>query len=269
MKRAFALSAVVASAAVLAGFNSAAHAGLNATNHSEWDEDYFYEGFGGPAPAGAVEYSVGFSTIGDYDGRVLSNCAVTTNKVDSSPLTTIDSDVFEDGDANLYEFQITDPSAFSASVTSSTLVLALFSANGTGIAASIGGAGDALTAANTGVTSPGIYYLGIASESPASAIGYPENNEGQNIFGMTSTPGVYTPAAGITDLLLSTDPSIAWTYPGSGAAAGLLYNTSFLAGGSVITLGGSGFAVVPEPASMGLLLVGGVGLLARRRKARA
>jgi len=236
---------------------SQARAALDATNHSQWDEDYFYLGFGGPAPAGAVEYSVGFSTIGDFDGRVLSNAAVTTNTVDSSPLTTISTFLFTGTDANLYEINITNPAAFSASVPSTSLVLALFSSNGTALAASIGGASDAITGANAGITSPGLYYIGIADSG-----GYPENAEAQNIFGLTGAAGVFTPAT--SDAVLATDPNIAWTL--TSGVPGLLQNVSFFAGSSTITLAGSGFAVTPEPASLALLACGATALLSRRRR---
>ena len=246
MKRHIVLSVGIASLGMLTGF---AHAKLNPSNHSQWIEDYYYNGFGGAAPAGVIEYSVGFSTIADFDGRVLSNPSVTTNKLDGSPLTSINTELFTGTDANLYEFTITNPSTFSASITSSNLVLALFGSDGTGIAASQGGAADAITGASL---SPGIYYLGIANPGM-----YPENAEGQNIFGLSGTAGVYTPVT--ADAVLGTNAGTAWTL--GSAYPGLLQNVSFFASGSTITLGGAGFAVVPEPASVSLLLVGSLGLL--------
>jgi len=264
MKRHSFFRATLASLFVLGGFGSLAHAGLDSVNHSQWDEDDYYNGFGGPAPSGIVEYSTGFSTIGDFDGRVLSNAAVTSNTVDSSPLTTISTFLFANGsnDANLYKFTITNPSTFTASIPSTSLILALFSSNGTGLAASIGGTADTITAANAGVTTAGTYYIGIADTGLN-----PENAEGQNIFGLAGTAGVFS--ASTSDAVLATDPFIAWTAPGDGGPAGLLTNTSFTAPSSTISLTGSGFAVVPEPASISLLVAGGVGLLARRRRARA
>ncbi|HUO10981.1 MAG TPA: PEP-CTERM sorting domain-containing protein [Phycisphaerae bacterium] len=235
---------------------SQAQAALNATNHSQWDQDYYYNGFGGSVPGSPVEYSVGFSTIADYDGRVLSNAAVTTNLVDSSPLTTISSHLFSGTDANLYKISITNPASFSASIPSTSLVLALFSSNGTALAASIGGASDAITGANAGLTLPGIYYIGIANVG-----GYPENAAAQNIFALTGTAGVFTPVTG--DAVLAADPQIAWTI--TSGTAGLLTNTSFTAAGSTITLTGSGFAVTPEPTTLALLAGGAMVLISRRR----
>ncbi|MGA2442322.1 MAG: PEP-CTERM sorting domain-containing protein [Tepidisphaeraceae bacterium] len=255
------LSVAVAAGAIGGAFSSQALAGLNPSNHTQWVEDYYYSGFGGPAPSGAVEYSAGFSTIADFDGRVLSNAAVTTNTVDGSPLDSISTELFTGTDANLYKFKITDPSTFSASITSTSLVLALFASDGTALAASIGGASDAINASNDGVTTAGTYYIGIANPG-----GYPENNEGQNIFGLTGATGDFAPAAGVTDLLLSTNPAIAWTT--GGAYPGLLQNVSFFASGSTITLSDSGYAVVPEPSTLALL-VGGAGLMLRRRRSRA
>ena len=188
MKSRTILSVAVAAGAIGAAFSSQALASLNPSNHTQWVEDYFYEGFGGPAPAGAVEYSVGFSTIGDFDGRVLSNAAVTTNMVDGSPLDSINTELFTGTDANLYKFQITDPSTFSASVTGTTLILGLFASDGTALSASIGGPSDALNSTNDGVTAAGTYYIGIANPG-----GYPENNEGQNIFGLTGVQVISRP----------------------------------------------------------------------------
>lgn len=235
---------------------------LDATNHAQWDENAYYSGFGGALPPGIVEGSAGFSTIGDYSGRVLSNATpdITSNHVDSTVLTTINTGLFAGTDANLYEIQITNPATFSASVPGTSLILAIFNASGGAVAASIGGPSDAILGATVGITSPGLYWVGIA-DPPL----YPQNNEAQNIFGLTGSAGVFTPAAGITDLDLALDPNIAWTLP-NGDASPLLTNTSFVAAGSTITLAGSNFASVPEPATMGVLGALSLGLLARRRK---
>jgi hypothetical protein len=248
---------VVAALALGASLASQAFAGLNASNHAEWDEDFYFNSFGGAAPAGSVEYSVGFSTLANtLDGRVLSNAAVTTNTVDSTVLTTINTHLFSGTDANLYKIQITNPAAFSASVPSTSLIIALFKSDGTGLAASIGGVADAVTGTNAGVTTPGLYYLGIANSGMN-----PENAAGQNIFGLTGVAGVFTPVTG--DKVLATDPTIAWTLS---TAPGLLSNTSFTAPSSTITLAGANFAVVPEPASLSVLGLSAAALLLRRKR---
>jgi PEP-CTERM motif len=259
MKSRTVLGMAMATVAVGA-FSSHALAALNPLDHTQWVEDYYYNGFGGAAPPGLVESSVGFSTIGDYDGRVLSNAAVTTNMVDGSALDSINTELFAIQDANLYEFKITDPSTFSASNASGGLVMALFASDGTALSAAVGA--SALNSSNDGVTAAGTYYIGLATASD-----YPENNEGENIFGLTGATGVFSPV--VSDKVLSTDQYIAWTNPGDADPGDLLANTSFLAGGDVITLTGSAYAVVPEPTSIMLLMVGGTGLMLRRRKSRA
>jgi hypothetical protein len=237
---------------------------LHASNHAQWDENAYDNGFGGALPAGIVEGSAGFSTIGDFSGRTvaLAGPDITTNMTDNTVLTTIATSLFAGTDANLYEVKVTNPATFSVSIPSTSLILAMFNSTGGAIAASVGGPTDALTGANTGITSPGLYWIGIADQPL-----YPQNAAAQNLFALTNTStGVFTPAAGITDLSLATDPNIAWTLP-NGDASPLLSNTSFLAPSSTITIGGgAGFAVVPEPASIGLLSVLTVGLLGRRRR---
>jgi hypothetical protein len=217
-----------------------------------WNENPYYNGFGGPLPPGIVEGSAGFSTIGDYDGRTIALAGVTTDTADSDPLTTITTGLFSGSDANLYEIAITNPATFTASVTSPNLILALFSPSGAALEAAVGGTtnSDTITGTAAGVTSPGIYFLGIADPSE-----YPLNNEGQNIFGLTGATGTFTPVTG--DTALSTTVATSWTTP--------LANTSFVAPSSTITLTGAGFAVVPEPTTLGLLGVASLGLLARRR----
>ena len=226
------------------------------TPPSAWTEDSYYNGFGGAVPGNPVEYSVGFSTIADYDGRVLSNAAITDAPL-GTPLTTINTSLFSGTDANLYKIKITNPATFSASIPSTSLVLALFDSTGKGLAASIGGAADAITGTNAGVTSAGTYYIGLAN-----AGGNPQNAALQNIFGLTGAAGVFTPVT--ADAVLGTDPNTAWTISHNDANSVLLSNTSFTAGGSTITLTGSGFAT-PEPASLSAVALAGTMLIRRRR----
>jgi hypothetical protein len=243
--------------------SSAAFAVPNYTSPGIWNEGAYDNGFGGPRPPGIVEGSAGFSTIGDYDGRVLSNSGVTTNTTDGFPLTTINTSLFAGTDVNLYAIAITNPATFTASVPNTTAMLALFNSTGTALAASIGGTADALNSTNDGVTAPGIYYLGLADAATAGL--FPANNAGALLFGAPVVAGVYPPVS-LADMTLSTNPNQAWASSTGAPTNPLLSNTSFLAPSSTITLTGAQFAVVPEPTTLGILGAGSLGLLARRRK---
>jgi len=238
-----------------------AWAGLNPSNHANWVEDYGF--YSGTVPASAVEWAPpsGFGSPYDEDGRLISNAAVTQNTVDGTVLTSISSNLFALNDANLYKIQITNPAAFSASITSTSAVLALFAADGTALAASVGGSANPIT--GTYVPSPGQYFIGVAVTG-----GYPQNNAGQNLFGLTSGfTGVTGPSV-LSDLKLATDPTIAWTLPGAGATY-LIGDTSFTAPGATISLAGANFSVTPEPTVLGLLGLAGVLTQLRRRRAGA
>ncbi|WP_428936725.1 PEP-CTERM sorting domain-containing protein [Fontivita pretiosa] len=252
---------VVAAAATAAGFALAgaapALAGLDPANHSIWRENAG-SSFGAP-PANAVEFSptTGFGSVYDLSGRVVALAEVTENTLDSTPLGSIVPRVWNLTDADLFRIKITDPSNFSASITSTTLILALFAEDGTALAASTGGGtANAITGAAAGLSTPGIYHIGIALAGM-----FPKNNAGQDLFDL-STTGVKLPNA-LADQKLGTDPFTAWTQPGAGATT-LIGNTSFTAPGSTITLSGADFAV-PEPASIAAVMLGGLVLVQRRR----
>ena len=221
MKRRIFLSAMAAGLG-LAAFGSCLwrvrRSVVDPANHSQWDENGYYNGFGGALPPGIVEGSAGFSTIGDYDGRVLSNASVTTNNFDSNlfPLTTISTGLFSGTDVNLYAIAITNPATFTASVPNTTAMLALFDSTGKALSASIGGTADPLNSSNDGVTAPGIYYIGLADSAAAGL--FPANNAGGLLFGAPTAAGVY-PALALGDMALSTNPNQAWA-----SSAGAPYN---------------------------------------------
>jgi hypothetical protein len=268
MKRRIFLSAMAAGIGLSAVLGSAVYAAfptspsnsvsvVDPANHSQWDENGYYSGFGGALPPGIVEGSAGFSTIGNYDGRVLSNAGVTTNNFDSNlfPLTTISTNLFSGTDVNLYAIAVTNPATFSASVGSSTLLMAMFNSAGKGLAASLG---TTLNSTNDGITAPGIYYIGLADGGL-----FPADNSGGLLFGAPTAVGAY-PA--LLSTALSTNPNQAWASSLGIPTNPLMANTSFLAGSSTITLTGAQYAVVPEPTTLGILGAGSLGLLARRRK---
>ena len=249
--------------AVLAGAASSLHAQFNPATYTFTEPEYF-NSFGGPVPAGYAQYAAvsgGFGfTIADKDGRTLSTAAAINNG--STTLTTINPSLWLGGDAVLFQIAIANPATFTAQIAgaSSTDILALFNSSGTALSAAVGG-GTVLGPSNDGITAPGVYYIGTSTPGY-----YPENAEGQNIFGLTATDGAYSPVT--SDLVLSSTDYQAWTLPGTAPAnPGQIIGTSseFISGsGADISLTG-----VPEPASASLLVVGGLGLLARRRKARA
>jgi hypothetical protein len=270
MKRSILFSALVAGIGLGTVFGSHAYAvGGSQGPANTWNENPYYSGFGGPLPPGIVEGSAGFSTIGDYDGRTIGLAGVTTNISGSDPvggLTTINTGLFSGTDVNLYEISVTSPSTFTASIPSTGLLLTLFSSTGTALAASVGGVADTLNSTNDGITAPGLYYIGLADNTTAGL--FPSDNAGNLLFsipqtGATYTPGVYAPVAGTA---LSTNPLQAWATATGAPLSTLLVNTSFVAGGSTITLTGADFAQIPEPASLSLISVGVIGLLGRRRR---
>ncbi len=218
-------------------------------------------------PPGSAEVFQGFSGfIYDVGGRVLSNAEVTVrDPLTSDPLVRIEMRLWANTDADLFKIAIEDPASFSAYINGTTQVLALFSEDGTAIAASRGGGtANAITGTAFGLT-PGQYYIGVAQSRTVSGqlqIGVPRNNANEALFDF-ATNGVKSPVAGLSDYKLSTDPFKAWTV-NNGAA--LIGTSNFTSGtNAFIRFTGAEFSVVPEP-SMALLAPLAAGLVAMRRR---
>lgn len=229
-------------------------------------------GFGSATlPPNAQEYFI--STFGggttyyyDIGSRVIANADMTATTSDTA-LTTITMRLWSGTDADLFKIRITDPANFSASIVSATNILALFSSDGTAIAASRGGgAANAITGAQFPLTA-GEYFIGESQASGTfggSTFGVPRNNANSPLFDF-STDGVKLPAVQV-DMKLATDPFIAWTINNGSFLIG---NSTFTSPGSTITLAGAKAIFIPEPATAAALgslgLAGGIALRRRRR----
>jgi hypothetical protein len=230
-------------------------------------------GFGSSTlPPGTAEYfpdSFGGTTTYYYDvhGRVTSNAEVTSNFVGAT-LTQINPTLWSGTDADLFKFQITDPTNFTAYVVNATNKLVLFDSTGKAVAGVTGGsASSAGTNVIKGSDIAGLvagqYFIGESNSG-----GQPHNNAGTSIFDFSSTGEVF-PLFSVPDKVLASDPYVAWGLSNTTTAGGpyLIGPSTFTTGQSNIFLTGSNFSAVPEPTSIGILGTVALGLLARRRKA--
>jgi hypothetical protein len=256
MKRRFFISAamvavlgVTAMQASALTYTEQASGGFGSATLPAGAQEFFHDSFG----AGAFYY--------DIFGRVVSNAAPTTNLLGTGPLTQINMTLWSVSDVDLFQINITNPSTFSAFITNTTNKLVLFDSTGKALVGSTGGAAvatdpNAIKGSDIPGLVAGLYYIGESNPG-----GQPHNAAGTAIFDFTSTGEVF-PLPAVSDQVLASDPVLAW---GLGSAGALIGPSTFTSGGSSIFLGGSNFAVLPEPASMSLL-AGGAGLLMARRR---
>ncbi len=205
-------------------------------------------------------HAVNWQEVGDA-GDLLSTAQEPEG---NGPLRNIRGTVSTNADIDLYKIFISDPTTFSASVTSATgnfdSVLALFNSGGFGVYgnddAKLGDSGAGLPAGSLlGPQAPGWYYLAV--------------------FGLDTTP---TSGNGTTpDHYIAPNTSSPFTSVLSASGPG---GASPLSGwapvlpGDVVTINEdyrlrlSGVSVVPEPETYAMLLagLGLMGAIARRRK---
>lgn len=185
-------------------------------------------------------------------------------------------------DADLYCISITDAANFSAITSTGDFVLALFDANGVGVAFNDNRT-DSLTstasrlvsvgtdAAGNPVGIPGLtngtYYLGISrvdGGATARRFSRPLNAAGSLIF-----PGMTNGGDEATDPLFPTRrQDLGPITPATALAGWELFATTAAPFNSnyTITLTGAGYHTVPTPAASALIGLAGIGALRRRRR---
>lgn len=208
---------------------------------------------------GVPAHAVTVSEAGDA-GQTTATAQVTLGV---GPLTNIFGTVGSAADADLFLINITSPAAFSASTVNlgsgaQDTQLFLFTQAGAPVFANDDDAGglsllSTLPAGNSlGPLSAGLYYLGIALSGNE-----PVNSNAQVLFALSGlSTDLRGPAVGL-------QPARLGAWDGSGLAPFGAYN---------IQLTGAVAAVVPEPSSLAMFLVGGAFAAAaatRRRRATA
>lgn len=231
--------AVVASGSALAAdiHNETASFGTIPITADEW--------------SGGTLGSFGFSAIADEYGRTVATAEPVA--LDFNGADEIRPRLWLGNDADLYQITVTKPFTFGI-YSGGGLTLALFDATGTALKAGVN-----LTAANPlTVDAPGTYYIGQAIGGSV-----PQNAAGQALFDVSTTGVVLSPEP-VGDLVLASDPTVAWSLynaAADGVTANLIGPGNFTAGSSTI------FNVIPSPAAAGAGLVMLAGLAGRRRRA--
>lgn len=257
-------------------------------------QEWAYDSFGG----GAYHYdnpSYG-RTVATADPGP-STTFVTDNYNQIRPNLRINSGSPLGGDVDLFKISVADPNTFQlwtgrTGATPNNILLSLFKADGTAVAASLGAVqvgttgvvaySAPLSAAPVNPADPGIingaslgipagdYIVSVSTYVPATGNAQPKNDSGQNLFTLAAG-SVVTPNA-LGDIKLSTDPLKGWDLYSAdigtigsfdagalGVGDQLLSKSAFTAGtGSYINV------FIPEPVSMSSLGILALGLLRRR-----
>jgi hypothetical protein len=202
---------------------------------------FFEDAGGGDPPVGALETNGGTGFFGAWDryGRTLAGAEV----ISDSTINKIQPRLYTN-DADLWQINVTDAANFFA-YTGGSHTLALFDAAGNAIVA-VKGAGSSNAIDSSWLSGNGIYYLGLGADGSN-----PRNAAGQNIFNLSFSPSA--PVAG--DIALAADPFVAWE---KNNGANLIGPGNFTRPSSIVTI------QMPEPASLGLLSLGGLAMLRRR-----
>ena len=213
------------------------------------------EGSGGVNYTGAIPTDAGQYPIG----------YVTTDKANATrgegPLNTITGTLTFTQDVDMFCIAITDPAGFSALVSGNGFAgspnIALFDTQGHGIAfndnnpANNSSTQSRLTNLFTASQPAGLYFIAV-SRNDGSVLNYPFNAAATTMF-PTSPANVEYGPINPTDVLTS------WQNPGGGGGF-QLSNFNY-----TITLTGAGFHQLPAPGAAGLLAMGGLVAMRRRR----
>ncbi len=202
------------------------------------------------------EFSEFFGTF-FYSGSRLIADAQVADMSGAGP-TAIQTAVYVGGDVDTFQIEIDDPANFSATVTDvfggASYSLYLFDDVGSPVVASLGDSANGVKGGLTSafVSAPGTYYLSISQPDNMAQDG------GVAMFDAAMLVAEQGPVPSLVPFVLDTDRALA--FEDAGAAPG--YIDGIISSTGLITLTG---VAVPEPASLGLIVVGGLTMLRRRR----
>jgi MYXO-CTERM domain-containing protein len=222
-----------------------------------------------------------FSSNGFYSeaGESLAHANMTRgagalNKIGGADLGGLNAskhgELNNNADVDIFCITITNPAAFSATASAGDHNLYLFKADGTSVIGyqylNVGpspatipvGNGAVLAAFNAGDTA----YIAITRDDTATVYNHPMNNAFQEIYSSTAS-GLVTPLASVSDKHLGTtegDINVPGNWTDSTSDAAQLFANTYN-----ITFTGAGYSVTPAPGAAGLLGLGGLVALRRRR----